>query len=139
VSHIIERVTAADLVIKATHDTLILETPTIRILIDGLVGSGIVSRISSVLSDADILDALDPDRDERECSRCGDEVLVLNTLDECSACEAGRANGDICLACGVDIDWSTDMHAYRPHDGSGAGGEGPALCGSCVHNERRSG
>lgn len=30
------------------------------------------------------------ERDERACARCGDEVLVLNSRDECAGCEEDR-------------------------------------------------
>lgn len=70
--------------------------------------------------------------DLRECSRCGDEVQILNSRDECSGCEEERANGAVCKRCDQTIDWSTDMRAYRTKKGN-------SICGSCHHNARRSG
>lgn len=75
----------------------------------------------------EILDS-DNDRDERECSRCGDEVLILNSHDECMACE-GTVR---CSRCDADI-MTDDMHAYRETE------DGPWVCGSCSHDENRSG
>lgn len=83
------------------------------------------------ITDAVTLLETDDARDERECSRCGDEVLVLNSRDECLACEVARAAGDVCSRCDQDVDWDPALGAYRE--------AGVTICGSCAHNERRSG
>ena len=70
---------------------------------------------------------------QRECSRCGDEVDILNSDDECLGCEEERARGDVCSRCDETIDWSTDMHAYK------SAKKQKPVCGSCHHNARRSG
>lgn len=73
---------------------------------------------------------IDLDLDERECSRCGDEVQILNSRDECSACEEARSKGRVCSRCAEDIS-PDDMHSHKKG--------GLTICGSCVHNEKRSG
>lgn len=77
----------------------------------------------------------EPEEDEeRECSRCEDTVLVLNSRDECAACEAARERGDICSRCDEDIDWNPALGAYKVSTSEAV----VAVCGGCAHNERRS-
>jgi hypothetical protein len=66
--------------------------------------------------------------DKRECSRCGDEVSILNSQDECLSCEETAR----CSRCDEDI-MTDDMHAYQTKK------KQRWVCGSCAHDERRSG
>lgn len=61
--------------------------------------------------------------DERECSRCGDEVQYLNSEDECLGCEAATR----CPNCGDDLDEEDGRERFKN------------WCTSCVHDAERCG
>lgn len=103
-------------------DALVIGTEATEIVLTG----DLDAFIDRVRSAASLIDS-----DERECSRCGDSVQTLNSQDECMGCEEARANGNVCSRCDEDVDWS-DMHAYKTK-------KGKTVCGSCAHDERRSG
>lgn len=66
--------------------------------------------------------------DLRECSRCGEEVSILNSDDECLGCEEERASFVECDECPEKATnfWPNLKEPVK-------------LCASCTHNARRSG
>lgn len=71
------------------------------------------------------------DSDERECSRCGDTVQILNARDECMGCEEERATpGRVCISCDETIPDCEQGFRWRDEC---------QICSGCAHDAHRSG